>query len=130
MLYAPPLDAGQPEIHLRQRSDGTVQIGEGTQESLRQDDSLEHAQELLARACRYLPALSGAKAVPVPVGYRPMPRDGYPVLGWPGKAPNVYLALTHSGVTLAPLVGELATMEIVDGARVEMLEPYRPDRFY
>lgn len=129
VLYAPPLDAGQPAIHLRQRSDGTVQIGDGTQESLRQDDSLEHAQELLARACRYLPTLSGAKAVPVPVGYRPMPQDGYPVLGFPGRAPNVYIALTHSGVTLAPLIGELATMEIVDGARVEMLGPYRPDRF-
>jgi hypothetical protein len=32
-------------------------------------------------------------------------------------------------VTLAPLVGELAAMEIVDGARVHILEAYRPERF-
>ncbi len=83
----------------------------------------------MARACRYLPALSGAKAVPVAVGHRPMPQDGYPVLGFTSKAPNVYLALTHSGVTLAPLIGALAPREIVDGAKVEMLEPFRPDRF-
>ena len=44
-------------------------------------------------------------------------------------APNVYIALTHSGVTLAPLIGELAAIEIVDGVRVESLSPYRPERF-
>jgi glycine/D-amino acid oxidase-like deaminating enzyme len=35
----------------------------------------------------------------------------------------------HSGVTLAPLIGQLATLEILDGARVNSLEPYRPSRF-
>ena len=129
VLYAPELNASHPEIHLRQRADGTVQIGEGTQESLRRDDSLGHAEDLLGRAAQYLPALAGAKAVPAPVGYRPMPLDGYPVLGFPQSAPNVYIALTHSGVTLAPLMGELATLEIVDGVSVEMLGAYRPDRF-
>jgi hypothetical protein len=35
----------------------------------------------------------------------------------------------HSGITLAPAVGRFATMEILDGARIAMLEPYRPERF-
>ena len=65
----------------------------------------------------------------MPVGYRPMPIDGFPVLGFSPKAPNVYLALTHSGVTLAPLIAQLATMEIVDKARVDQLSDYRPERF-
>jgi glycine/D-amino acid oxidase-like deaminating enzyme len=39
------------------------------------------------------------------------------------------VAATHSGVTLAPLIGELASIEILDGVPVEMLEPYRPSRF-
>ena len=129
VLYMPPVDAAHPEIHLRQLSDGTLQIGEGSQESLARDDSQAHADDLLARATHYLPALAGARAMPVPVGYRPMPRDGFPVLGYPEPVPNVYLALMHSGVTLAPLVGELAAMEIVDGARVHILEAYRPERF-
>ena len=51
------------------------------------------------------------------------------MLGFSQAAPNVYVALTHSGVTLAPLVGELAALEIVEGATVEMLSAYRPDRF-
>jgi glycine/D-amino acid oxidase-like deaminating enzyme len=129
VLHTPPIDSNRPEIHLRQGTDGALMIGEGTQESLSRNDSQEHANDLLARAAHYLPALADAYAVPVPVGYRPMPLDGLPVLGFTAAVPNLYIALMHSGVTLAPLVGELATMEIVDGARVELLAAYRPERF-
>ena len=144
VVYAPALDPDNPdsvrgEIHLRQCHDGTFMIGEGNQESLRRDDTQPHADDLLGRAIHYLPSLAGARAITVPVGYRPMPLDGYPILGFPvagsqasgsaEAAPNVYIALTHSGVTLAPLIGELAALEIVDGVRVESLSPYRPERF-
>jgi len=129
VIYAPPLEPGRPEIHLRQCLDGSAMIGEGSQESLARDDSQGHADELLARAAEYVPALKGSSAVPVPVGYRPMPLDGFPVLGFSPKAPNIYLALTHSGVTLAPLMAQLATMEIADGAEVDLLSGYRPSRF-
>ena len=129
VVYAPPLEPGRPEIHLRQCLDGSAMIGEGSQESLARDDTQPHADELLARAAQYVPGLKGASAIPVPVGYRPMPLDGFPVAGFSPKAPNVYLALTHSGVTLAPLMAQLATMEIVDGANVELLADYRPSRF-
>ena len=128
-LYCPPLADGAPEVHIRQGADGVVMIGEGSQESLARDDSQSHADALLARASRHLPALDGATAVPVPVGYRPMPADGLPILGFAAAAPNVYIALMHSGATLAPLVGELAAMEIMDGARVDIFAPYRPERF-
>ena len=128
-LYAPPPGSGGQPVHLRQSSDGVVLLGEGSQESLARDDSPEHAAEILARASVYLPALRSATPTPVPVGYRPMPIDGLPVLGFAQAVPNLYFALMHSGVTLAPLVGELATMEILDGARVDVLEHYRPERF-
>jgi glycine/D-amino acid oxidase-like deaminating enzyme len=110
-------------------TDGVVLLGEGSQESLARDDSPEHAARLLARASAYLPALATATPIPVPVGYRPMPIDGLPVLGFAQAVPNLYVALMHSGITLAPLVGELATMEILDDARVDILEHYRPERF-
>ncbi len=129
VLNMPPLDATRPGIHVCQRTDGTVLIGEGSQESLARDDSQAHADELLARAAHYLPALAGARAIPVPVGYRPMPLDGLPVLGFAKEVPNVYLAVMHSGVTLAPLVGEFSAIEIVDGVNVELFAPYRLDRF-
>ena len=130
VVYAPPLGDGRREIHLRQCADGRLMIGEGDQESLAQDDSQAHADDLLARAGRYLPGLDGAQAVPVPVGWRPMPLDGYPVMGYAAEAPNVYVALTHSGVTLAPALSQLAAQEIYDGTPADaVLGPYRPQRF-
>ena len=128
-LYAPAPGGEGREVHVRQGTDGVVLMGEGSQESLARDDSPEHAAEILARASVYLPALAAATPIPVPVGYRPMPVDGLPVLGFTRTVPNLYVALMHSGITLAPLVGELAAMEILDGARVDILEHYRPERF-
>ena len=130
VVYAPPLGDGRREIHIRQCPDGRLMIGEGDQESLAEDDSQAHADDLLARACRYLPGAAGAQAIPVPVGWRPMPLDGYPVMGFASEAPNLYIALTHSGVTLAPALSQLAAQEICDGTPAEaVLAPYRPQRF-
>ena len=128
VVYAPLIDVRQREIHVRQCLDGSVMIGEGSQESVARDDSQAHADELLTRAVYFLPALDGAAAIPVPVGYRPMPADGLPVIGFAEAAPNVYIAVMHSGVTLAPLVGEWAAIEIADGARIGALEEYRVER--
>ena len=45
---------------------------------------------------------------------RPVPQDGLPVIGasWPE---GVYVAVMHSGVTLAALVGEAVTQELARG---------------
>ncbi len=129
VLNTPARNANRPGIHVRQWTDGTVMIGEGSQESRARDDSQAHADELLTRAMFYLPALAGARAIPVPVGYRPMPLDELPILGFTQAVPNLYIALMHSGVTLAPLVGELSMIEIVDGIQVALLDCYRLERF-
>ena len=130
VVYAPALGDGRREIHIRQCADGRLMIGEGDQESLAEDDSQTHADDLLARACSYLPGAAGAQAIPVPVGWRPMPLDGYPVMGFADEAPNLYIALTHSGVTLAPALSLLASQEICDGTPADaVLAPYRPQRF-
>ena len=122
-------DENHQHLHLRQLSDGSLRIGQGTQEGINRDDSQQHADALLSRAKAYLPAIADAEAIPTPVGYRPMPLDGFPVLGFTETVQNLYIALMHSGVTLAPLVGEMATLEIADGARVDWFAPYRPERF-
>ena len=130
VVYAPALEDGRQEIHIRQCADGRMMIGEGSQESLAEDDSQAHADDLLERAREVIPQLDGAVAIPVPMGWRPMPLDGYPIFGFAREAPNVYVALTHSGVTLAPVLSQLAMLEICDGAEVEpVLGPYRPGRF-
>jgi glycine/D-amino acid oxidase-like deaminating enzyme len=129
VIHAPSADENHQHLHLRQLTDGSLRIGQGTQEGINRDESQEHADALLAQAKVYLPAIADAKAIPTPVGYRPMPLDGFPILGFTEAIPNLYIALMHSGVTLAPLVGEMATLEIVEGARVEWFNPYRLERF-
>ena len=130
VVYAPAMEDGRQEIHIRQCADGRMMIGEGSQESLAEDDSQAHADDLLDRAKKVMPRLANAVAMPVPVGWRPMPLDGYPIFGFAREAPNLYIALTHSGVTLAPVLSQLAMLEICDGAVVDsVLRPYRPGRF-
>ena len=65
----------------------------------------------------------------VSLGRRVMPLDEYPIVGFAGECSNLYVVATHSGVTLAALLGEYAAAEIVDGVKIDMLEPYRLSRF-
>lgn len=129
-VHAPPEAKYVSGVHFRQCADGSLMLGEGTQESLAEDDSQAHADDLLRRACRWLPDIQGASALPVPVGWRPMPADGYPAVGFASETPNLYIALSHSGVTLAPILSQLAALEICEGAPADAwLGPYRPQRF-
>ena len=119
-----------PGVHLKQKHDGRIvaggQIvaGAGTAEA-----PLVESGQTLRLATRYVPALAKASIEEVTLGYRVMPQDEYPILGFARECPNLFLALTHSGVTLAPVIGELAAREILDDAPQAELEPYRPSRF-
>lgn len=63
------------------------------------------------------------------IGYRPMPTDGFPIVGRAGSLAGLYLAVTHSGVTLAPAIGLFAAAELLGGRGEELLAPYRLARF-
>jgi glycine/D-amino acid oxidase-like deaminating enzyme len=91
-----------------------------------QDPGLE--QELHRRGQEVLPALRTAGLAGVRLGVRPVPTDGLPLVGEVPGADGLYSVVTHSGVTLAPLLGRLAAEEIASGRPVRELEPYRPSR--
>ncbi|TIN27278.1 MAG: FAD-binding oxidoreductase [Mesorhizobium sp.] len=63
------------------------------------------------------------------VGYRPTPIDGFPIIGRAEGVDGVYVAVMHSGITLAPAVGLFAALEILDGERDPLLAPYGLSRF-
>jgi glycine/D-amino acid oxidase-like deaminating enzyme len=65
----------------------------------------------------------------VTLGWRPLPQDEYPIIGFAPNRRDVYITVMHSGVTLSPLVAHLAAIEILDGVDAEPLGPYRPARF-
>jgi glycine/D-amino acid oxidase-like deaminating enzyme len=85
--------------------------------------------QIMAEAAAVLPALQGVQAREVRQGRRPIPQDGESIIGFSDTVPNLYLATTHSGVTLAPIIGEFAAIEIVDGATIDLLKPFRLARF-
>jgi glycine/D-amino acid oxidase-like deaminating enzyme len=85
--------------------------------------------ELLQRARRVLPALDEAEIVEARFGMRPVPADGHSCVGGLSRLPGYYEAVTHSGVTLGPLVGRLLAHEILTGEVDPLIAPFRPDRF-
>lgn len=128
-----------PGVHCKQKLDGRVVVGghmvagvgtaDGEANERLRADSGENGQRILRDAARVLPGIRGVAVERVTVGHRVMTADEYPVIGFSNRCSNLYIAAMHSGVTLAPLIGQYATLEILDGARVSALEPYRPTRF-
>ena len=63
------------------------------------------------------------------IGYRPMPSDGFPIIGRARGRDGLYVAVTHSGITLAPAIGMFVADEIMQGHRDPLLAPYDLARF-
>ncbi|OYX18185.1 MAG: hypothetical protein B7Z04_12945 [Rhodobacterales bacterium 32-66-9] len=59
---------------------------------------------------------------------RPVPGDGLPVVGQ-GPLPGLWIAVMHSGATLAPIVAELLADEMTGGPDSPLLAEFRPARF-
>jgi glycine/D-amino acid oxidase-like deaminating enzyme len=45
------------------------------------------------------------------------------------SVPGYYEAVSHSGITLGPVIGRLLASEIISGEGDAMLADFRPDRF-
>ena len=64
------------------------------------------------------------------VGLRPIPVDGLPIIGELPSANGVYVCVMHPGVTLAAIVGQLVSEEIMESITSPALAPCRPERFF
>ena len=58
----------------------------------------------------------------------PYPVDAHPIVGFTKQWTNLYIAVMHSGATLAPLMGALIAEEIVSNQNQAVLAPYRLQR--
>jgi len=87
------------------------------------------AAELLRRAQQAVRGLDQARVVEYQVCVRPMPVDGQSIVGPLPGAPGLYVAVTHSGVTLAARLSQLIAAELTAGTQPVELAPYRPSRF-
>jgi len=88
-----------------------------------------HGNRILTKIGAFLPGAQQFKLDRLTLGFRPIPADEFPVMGALPNVPDIHVAVTHSGVTLAPIVGRLTAAEILHGNRADMFAPYRPERF-
>jgi glycine/D-amino acid oxidase-like deaminating enzyme len=118
-----------PIGNLKQKPDGRIVTGLDFGPAPPKDATRERGEEFLEKMSAVLPHLSQATIEKVTLGFRPLPKDSHPIVGFPDGRRDIYITVMHSGITLGPLIGRLAAMEILDGVRVDPLAPYRLERF-
>jgi glycine/D-amino acid oxidase-like deaminating enzyme len=121
-----------PRVHLRPHAGGLVHLeapDAAVDLHTPEEELRRWAAELLDRARRVTGGLDDAAVTGYRVCVRPMPADGQSVVGWLPGAPGVYVAVTHSGVTLGAHLAGLMAAELISGAAEPELAPYRPGRF-
>jgi glycine/D-amino acid oxidase-like deaminating enzyme len=118
-----------PAVCLRQRADGSVLVGEGSQETVATNPGLAQARALVAQAARCFPPLATAGVDKWWLAWRAMPSDRLPIVGRLPWLDRLYLAVSHSGVTLAPVLGRLIAGEVATQTSDGLLAPFRPARF-
>lgn len=141
LVFTPPVACGvrrvlhSPGVNMRADGAGRVMAhAEDLESSVGADAAvapgMEVAVEVLRRAAEVVPGLRGVQAEAVRKAVRPIPQDGLPAVGRMKRVEGYYLAVTHSGVTLSPILGELVADEIVAGVERAELAPFRPARFF
>jgi len=85
-------------------------------------------QEMLRRLRRRFDNTDHAQIERIAVGQRSRPADGLPAIGYVTPLRRVYLMVTHSGITLAPLLGRLCAEELLAEKRSPLLKDFSPER--
>ncbi|APD13681.1 NAD(P)/FAD-dependent oxidoreductase [Pandoraea pulmonicola] len=138
MVFTPPLAHAvkrvifSPEVHIRPDGAGRLLICQNDLEVPIGSDPSQHANEirrLLQKATGVLPMLKGVRAEAIRVGVRALPADQYPAVGPARNVEGFYSAVTHSGVTLAPFLGDAVADEILNRVARPELSTFRPQRF-
>jgi glycine/D-amino acid oxidase-like deaminating enzyme len=120
----------KPASAIRQTGDGTIQIGVTTEDdgSFEAPTTTDALSRMAARALRVLPAIASARMVRSWAALRPMTPDGCPAYAESATHPGCFVAVCHSGVTLAAAhAGPLA--EAVLGGDMSGFVEMHPARF-
>jgi glycine/D-amino acid oxidase-like deaminating enzyme len=119
-----------PTVPIRQTGDGTVVIG-STQEEVGFDSSttVSGGAAMAARAARIFPRLGEATLVRQWAGLRVMTPDSHPLYARSKAFPSAYVALCHSGVTLAAAHCLDLAAAIADGSLDPRFTPFHHGRF-
>lgn len=120
-----------PHVEIRPDGDASVVLHSREIDALidTDEDPAQLARLLHESARQVVPELGNARIAQTRVAHRPIPADGFPSVGAVPSVPGYYEAVSHSGITLGPVIGRLLASEILSGKRNEMLADFRPERF-
>ena len=120
-----------PDLHMRPDANGLLALHHGDA-----DDGITAgeppnvwAETLRQRVGTYLPELAAIRVSRWSVGTRPIPADYRTSAGLLASLPGYAEIVTHSAITMGPLLGKLVATEIATGEADPLLAPFRPERF-
>jgi glycine/D-amino acid oxidase-like deaminating enzyme len=117
------------QVEVREAADGRLLVAADYNGEASQDALNRTARKMLSRLTATFTGTEDVQLLEVRLGIRPMPADGLPIIGPLPGIGGTYVAVMHSGVTLAPAVGRLVATELADGVEAHELHALRPDRF-
>jgi glycine/D-amino acid oxidase-like deaminating enzyme len=120
-----------PDLNLHPDGDRTIMLAHGQADAAiaAGEPPARWATTLLTRARARFPTLGSVLSLDWGIGVRPIPSDDRTCAGMVSSIPGYAEVVTHSAVTLAPLLARLIAAEIQTGAVDACLEPFRPERF-
>lgn len=116
------------QLHMRQTAEGRVIAGADFGGGDPGEDAAATAQRLFAKLKGMLKGGERLEFDFHTVGLRPTPKDGFPIVSRADGIEGLYLAVMHSGITLAPAVGLFAAEELMTGERDALIAPYALSR--
>ncbi|QEL23802.1 FAD-binding oxidoreductase [Bosea sp. F3-2] len=119
-----------PASGLRQTEEGTVMIGATKDHSGFDVSTTTQAAAWLSRkTVDIVPALANVRLVRQWAGLRIMTPDGYPIYAQSESHPGAFVALCHSGVTLAAFHAEALVAAVAAGSLPDAFSPFHQSRF-
>jgi glycine/D-amino acid oxidase-like deaminating enzyme len=127
-----------PDLEVREAADGNLVTAVGYDGEVDDDDLRRAGQRTLSRLTAAFDTAAfdtaafhahDVRLLSVRLGTRPMPADGLPIIGAIPDVRGGYVAVMHSGVTLASTAGRLIASEVVKGIEAGELAGLRPARF-
>ena len=124
-------------LHVRPAPQGRLLLGADDTDGMVSENDTDSVKTqavrlLLTRLSRLVPDFEGPDLLnrcQVDIGVRAVPVDGRSIAGPALSAEGLYIIVTHSGITLAPVLADLVADCIETGNVPEQLVPYSLDRF-
>ena len=119
-----------PAMEVRESAEGTWLAAEDYLDDAPENQAAAIARRTAQAIAGELEGVTFIEPQLVCVGLRPIPADGIPIIGQLPGISGVYVCAMHPGVTLAAIVGSLASEEIMEDRICPALAPCRPERFF